>query len=127
MTNPNIAIKDRWVEAVFAGDRHTLHALADPDLQLYQPEGLPYGGTYRGVDGFFDFLDRFTAAYDLEALEPTGVYVEANDPDRLVLGFRISGVLRSSGKAFASPQLEAWDFRDGRIVSIRVMWFTLPE
>lgn len=126
MENSNVAIKDRWVEAVFAGDKDTLRELADPELELHQPPGTPYAGIYRGSDGFLEFLDRFTAAYDLESLEQTALYVEQSDPDRLALGFHIRGVLRDSGRAFESPQFECWDFRDGRIVKITVFWFQPP-
>jgi ketosteroid isomerase-like protein len=126
MKNPNIAVKDRWVEAVFAGDREAIRQLADPDFELYQSPGLAYEGVYKGVDGFFDFLDRFLAAYELESLEPTALYVEQTDPDRLALGFQIKGRLRASGKRFESPQLECWDFRNGKVVRIRVFWFQMP-
>jgi ketosteroid isomerase-like protein len=126
MENPNIAIKDRWVEAVFAGDRDTLCRLADPALELHQPPGTPYEGVYRGPDGFLEFLDKFMAAYELESLDQTALYVEQSNPDRLAIGFHIKGTLKATGQAFASPQFECWDFRDGRIVAIRVFWFAPP-
>jgi len=126
MANPNIAIKDRWVEAVFSGDREILSSLAAPGMKLYQPEGLPYSGVYEGVDGFFDFLDKFMAAYDLESLDQTALYVADENPDKLAIGFHIKGTLRSSGNSFESPQFETWNFRDGKIEEIRVFWFTLP-
>ena len=125
--NPNIAIKDRWVEAVFAGDKDTIRELIDPEFELHQPPGLAYEGVYRGVDGFFDFLDRFLAAYDLESLEPTALYVEQSDPDALALEFQIKGILRATGTRFESPQFECWNFRDGKVVSIRVFWFRIPR
>ena len=126
MGNPNVAIKDRFVEAVFSGDHDTLRALIDPSFELHQPDGLPYEGIYKGSDGFLNFLDKFMAAYDLESLDETALYVEDSNPDRLALGFHIKGRMKGDGRSFDSPQFETWDFRDGKLVNIRVFWYKLP-
>lgn len=124
--NPNIAIKDRFVEAVFSGDEATLRTLIHPDFTLHQPPGLPYEGDYAGADGFMVFLEKFMAAYELESLDQTALFIEQDDPNALVLGFDIKGTLSETGRPFVSPQLERWDYCDGQIVQIRVFWFTLP-
>lgn len=126
MQNPNVAIKDRFVEAVFSGDTETLRELIDPSFELHQPDGLPYEGTYNGAEGFLEFLEKFMTSYDLESLDQTALYIEENDPDRLALGFHIKGTLKSNGKQFESPQFETWDFKDGKLVNIRVFWYKIP-
>lgn len=125
MANPSLPIKDRFVAAVLSGDRDTVAKLMDPDFVLEQPRGLVYAGTYRGVDGFFDFLDRFAAAYDIESLENVNTFFGA-DPDLIVLEFRFRGLFKPTGERFDVSQFEPWYFRNGRVLKVRPHWFEMP-
>ena len=40
-------------------DRSALLATLHPDIVLYQPESLPYGGEWRGREAFGQWLDAF--------------------------------------------------------------------
>ena len=124
--NPNIAIKDRWVEAVLSGERDKVAELMDPDFTLQQPRGLAYAGLYRGPEGFFDFLDRFIAAYEIERLENVGTYL-GEDPDRIILEFAFKGVFKPTGEAFDTSEFEPWVFRNGKVLNIRTFWFEMPR
>lgn len=126
MPYDNIAIKDRFVAAVFAGDTATMRSLLDPAFELHQPPGLAYAGTYAGADGFMRFLEKFMTTYDIEALDNTDTYSSQN-PDRIVLEFRFAGKLKATGEKFDTPQLERWEFRAGKILRITVLWFAMPR
>lgn len=126
MANPNLAIADQFVAAVFAGDQATLRTLIDDNFLLKQDKNLPYGGEYRGADGFFTFLEAFGQAYEIEALEKTGTFVSNDDPNIIVFEFSFRGKLAESGIAFNTTMLEPWTFRNGKVIAITPHWFEVP-
>ncbi|MCB2077055.1 MAG: nuclear transport factor 2 family protein [Novosphingobium sp.] len=125
MTNPNVGVKDKWVEAVLSGDLDTVRTLCHPDFVLEQPKGLIYAGTYRGLDGFLLFLELFDDAYEIGKLENTRTFF-CDDPDVIVLEFAFHGTMKSTGEAFRTSQLEHWFFRDSMVLGVRPHWFEMP-
>ena len=126
MTNPNIAVKDAWVEAVLSGNTAAVAALVDPEFTLHQPRGLAYAGLYRGVEGFFDFFARFVATYEIEHLENVATFI-GDDPDVIVLQFAFRGVMKATGEKFDASEFESWRFRDGKVLEIKTYWFEMPR
>jgi ketosteroid isomerase-like protein len=126
MPNENLRIKDRFVAAVFAGDRGVMRDLLDASFELHQPPGLAYAGTYAGADGLLSFLGKFMATYEIGALNNTDSFLSEN-PDRAVLEFQFAGKVKSTGEKFNTTLLECWEFRQGKILRITVYWFAIPR
>jgi ketosteroid isomerase-like protein len=126
MPNNNIAIKDRFVAAVFSGDTATMRSLLDPSFEVHQPPGLAYAGSYPGADGFLSFLEKFMATYEIEVLNTTDTFVSDN-PDRIVLEFKFVGKMKSTGASFDTTLLECWEFRESKILRITVYWYAMPQ
>jgi len=120
--NPNLAIQEQFVTAVFAGDAGTIEALCAPDFELHEGSGLPFAGTYRGAAGFLEFLGVFNDTFDIEELAPVRTYVTHN-PDWLIGEMNLRATLRSSGQRFESSLLEMWQFRNGKVVAIKPHYF----
>lgn len=54
-----------------AVDRRSLLASLHPNIVLYQPESLPYGGQWQGREGFGRWLDAFVESWtDITPLNP---------------------------------------------------------
>jgi ketosteroid isomerase-like protein len=120
--NPNLAVIERFVGAVFSGDGEALKALCAPDFQLHEGSGLAFAGTYHGGEGFLRFLEIFGATFDIERLEPLRTYV-TDDPDYVVAEMDLRAVVKATGKVFASSLLERWRFRDGQVIEIAPHYF----
>lgn len=125
MANPNLSIADRFTKAVYAGDQTTLRSLLDDDFVLRQDRALPYGGVYKGADGFLSFLGEFSKTYEIEALEKTRTFV-ADDQDVIVFEFAFRGKQLKAGVKFDTTLFERWTFHDGKITSITPHWFEVP-
>jgi hypothetical protein len=121
-TNPNLAIQERFVAAVFAGDSATIEALAAPEFELHEGSGLPFAGVYKGAKGFLEFLGTFMATFDIEQLAPVRTY-HTSDPDFLACEFELRATVRATGKRFESTLVELWAFHDGKVVSIKPHYF----
>jgi ketosteroid isomerase-like protein len=120
--NPNLRIQKEFVSAVFAGDTNTIRSLCAPEFELHEGSGLPFAGTYRGADGFLEFLGVFNDTFDVEELAPVRTFT-TDDPDRLVGELNLRATLRANGKRFDSSLLEMWQFRNGKVVSIKPHYF----
>ena len=120
--NPNLRIQQQFVTAVFAGDTDTIRALCTPDFALSEGSGLPFVGTYRGAEGFLEFLGIFNETFEIEYLTPVRTYA-STDPDRLACEFDLRGVHRATGKLFESSLVELWHFRDGQVAAIKPHYF----
>jgi ketosteroid isomerase-like protein len=122
----NIQIKERFVSAVFAGDADTIRALTDEAFELREGSGLPFAGTYHGAEGFLEFLGLFNQTFDIERLEPVRSY-ESGDSDWLAFEFDLRATVRKTGRRFESTLVEIWNFRDGKVVSIKPHYFNSVE
>ncbi len=123
--NRNIIIQEQFVAAVFAGDADTIRALADPGFELIEGSSLPFAGTYRGADGFLEFLGIFNATFEIERLAPVRTY-QADDPDYIAFEFDLRGIYRATGKVFESTLIEVWKFKDGKVLSVKPHYFNSP-
>jgi uncharacterized protein len=120
--NSNLAIQEQFVTAVFAGDTATIEALCAPEFELHEGSGLPFAGTYRGAQGFLEFLGLFNDTLDIEYLTPVRTYT-TDDPDWLVGELNLRATLRATGKLFESSLMEMWQFRNGKVVAIKPHYF----
>jgi ketosteroid isomerase-like protein len=96
--------------------------VADPGFELHEGSGLPFVGTYRGTEGFLQFLEMFGQTFDIERLEPICSY-ESRDPDRIAFEFDLRATDRKTGQLFESPLIEIWKFKDGKVLGIKPHYF----
>jgi ketosteroid isomerase-like protein len=62
----NIAVVERFINALGAGDAEAGLALLDPNVQVSEPAGLPLGGEYDGLEAFLGFLQQVAATYEVK-------------------------------------------------------------
>jgi ketosteroid isomerase-like protein len=90
----------------------------DPEIEWQQAQGLPHGGTYRGVDevrrNIFDPLDE--EWWDDFSAVPTE-FLDAGG-EVVVLG-RYRGVAKGSGKQLDVPFVHVWTVRGEKAVRFR--------
>jgi ketosteroid isomerase-like protein len=106
----NVAVVRGFYEAV---DVPGMLELLDPQIEWRGPKSLPWGGTFRGHDGFREFL----AIVDDRIVEPRREqqrYIDA--------GERVVVLLRSIGRAKGGtgwdlPEVHVWTVRHGKAVS----------
>jgi ketosteroid isomerase-like protein len=125
MQNDNLAVMQRFKSAVASGDWPAIGALMDADFALYEPAALPYGGIHRGAEGFKSCLQKIKATFATTSLKPIRTYV-TDDPDHVVGEFVVHGKVVATGAEYSSAIFERWDFRNGKVVGIAVIWFDIP-
>jgi len=109
----NVTIVRRSYEAFARGDLDAVVADMDEAIEWQQAQGLPHGGTYRGLaevrENVFDPLDRdWWSAFSAVPDE----FLEAGD-EVVVLG-RYRGTAKQTGKPLDVPFVHIWSLRDGK-------------
>jgi uncharacterized protein len=113
-----VALVKRSYAAFERGDMDGVLGDMAPDIEWQQAQGLPHGGTYRGVDevrrNIFDPLDeQWWAEFSAEPTEflDTGGEV-------VVLG-RYRGIAKGTGKQLDVPFVHVWTVRGEKAVRFR--------
>jgi ketosteroid isomerase-like protein len=113
MARDNVDVIESAWEAFGKGNLEAAVALAGEEAELRIPETLPFGGVYRGPDGFRDYVDQLLASFgDFRA---TPEKVLGADDDHVVVVARTSGRTRG-GDRFEGRSVWIYKLRDGRVV-----------
>jgi uncharacterized protein len=103
----------RSYEAFARGDMDAVVADMHDDIEWEQAQGLPHGGSYRGLDqvrtAIFDPLDE--EWWDEFAADPHE-FLDAGG-EVVVLG-RYRGRAKGTGTKLDVPFVHVWSFRDGK-------------
>ena len=86
------------------------------DLEIWEPPGLPYGGTFRGHSGFLDFCARLGATWSRWR---DGEYVYADVGDMTFKENSFRAQCRTNGNTVEMHLVEVFYFRSSKIVGIR--------
>jgi ketosteroid isomerase-like protein len=82
-----------------AADRRELLATLHPDIVLYQPESLPYGGEWRGREAFGKWLDAFVQTWT--DITPTELAFYTCGDDTLIAVYGLLPKLNVEARAIA--------------------------
>lgn len=123
----NNEVKTRFVDALFRNDWEAMAPLVHPDFELREPAALPYGGTYKGLEGFRECWELIPqSSHRTEHLDTLRCHF-AEDPDSIVVELEFRGSRKDTGEKFASKVMEQFEFRDGLISAITLFWFNIPQ
>ena len=118
MSQENVEIARAAIEAWSAGDMEALRALYHPDIIVRTVEGWPEPGPYVGRDAVIREWKRQREAFDANALEIVGDYIDVGD--RVV----VRVIWRGAG---AGPEADIevtslLTVRDGMVLATELFW-----
>ena len=118
MSQENVKIVRRLIEAGHGGNFSMFLESIDPEIEVEASLGGDLDGTYRGPADLTEMLRAFWDEFDdhrteVEECIPTG--------DDVVLGVRFYGRGKSSGVEIDWPAWHVWTLRDGKAVRWRLL------
>jgi uncharacterized protein len=116
VSQENVQIVKRAIEAFSRGDADAFADLTTPDLEWKVGLGAVEGEIFRGREGVETYFGRLGSAWDEFRLVPDE-FRDLGDVV-LVLG-RLEGRGRGGGVPVDSPVGAVWDLRDGEIWRLR--------
>ncbi len=120
MSRSNKDIVREFMATARRGDVETLRALFHPEFRIVEADGLPYGGTRRGVEGLLGLVHEVFSTWKDCRVEVRQLVAE---DDCVIVLAEMSGVGRADPQPFRVPIAELYRFEDGRIVEIRPFYF----
>lgn len=91
-----------------------------PDVELYQADALPYGGTWRGHKGLTQFFLSMGRVW--ESFEMVEQEFLATGETAVVLT-QVRARARATGRELSFPILQAITVKDGRITEVRPFYW----
>lgn len=107
----NVAVVRGFYEAA---DVPAMLEFLDPQIEWRGPESLPWGGIFRGHDGFREF-SAIVADRIAKVRREKQQYLDAGE--RVVVLLRSVGRPKG-GTGWDVPEVHVWRLRDGRAVSM---------
>jgi uncharacterized protein len=116
MSQENVEIVRRALDAFSSGDAGSFAALTTPDLEWKTGLGAVEGEVFRGHEGVQRYFGRLGSAW--EEFRFLAEEYRDRDDTVLVLG-HLEGRGRGGGVPVISPVGAVWDLRDGLIWRLR--------
>jgi ketosteroid isomerase-like protein len=114
----NVDIVKRSYDAFSRHDMEGVMGDMHPEIVWHQAQGLPHGGTYRGLDevkrNIFDPLDA--EWWDEFAADPEE-FLDAGS--QVVVVGRYRGTAKETGKQLDVPFVHIWTLEDERAIQFR--------
>ena len=123
----NVAVKQKFVDALFRNDWNEMAQCVTDDVELREPDALPFGGVYKGLDGFKQCWEKIPkVSHVTESIETLHTYL-TEDPDHMWV--ELDCVMRrlDNGEKFRDIVMEKFEFRDGKISAIVLNWYNIPD
>jgi ketosteroid isomerase-like protein len=117
-SNANRELVQKMLAAYMTGDDDTLQAILDPGGEIYGDPGIVNSGTYRGYDGFRQWVQQWEEAWE-EINYELGEMIDVGD-SIVVVPVHVVG--RGAGSGVEIDSVFGWlyEFRDGRAVRFHV-------
>jgi ketosteroid isomerase-like protein len=108
-------IQDAY-DAMASGNVKGFLGILDPQIEVREPDALPYGGVYRGIDELLGMFAKAAPILDSSRMVVAELIAEG---DNVVALLRIP-LRDGSGESLIC---EHWRLRDGKAVQLQVFWF----
>lgn len=118
MSNNNTAIVEAVYATVAARDLEALREYITPGSTFVEPDDLPYGGIYRGFDGFLEMCRKFA---DVWADPQIVVRKLISEGAQVVALVATSGIV--NGTRLAVNVAEVWTLAERKVVSVEIYYF----
>jgi ketosteroid isomerase-like protein len=118
MAQTNAELLRRAVEFSNVGDVESALDVLDPELELHTPFSSVTGEPYRGIPGYRKWRAEITDQF--EKWETNIDEIRALSDDRLIGVGSVHARGRGSGIEFDQPAAGLVDFREGRVLRVRI-------
>ena len=112
MAQDNVDVIEAAWDAFGRGDVEAAAGIADPSAEIAIPETLPWGGTYRGPDGFMEFIGKVRENF--EDFQAVPEKILGADDDHVIVIAKASGRTKS-GSPFDGRAVWVYRLQGGKM------------
>jgi ketosteroid isomerase-like protein len=115
MSQENVAVVRSADNAFSSGNVQTIFDLLHPEIEIYQSEGVPCGGKYKGHQEIGNFFEKLTETIE-SRVEPDQ-FID-DEAGHVVAVGHTRGRVRATGREFDVPAVHVWTIREGKAVKV---------
>ena len=112
----------RFVRALLEKDFETSSALLHPEVVFHEPNGLPYGGSWEGMEGIAALFQKILSEYSFEVVDAD----VADAGDRILVEAKIEFTSNRSGASMTQTIAEIYRVQDGKIIEDWIFYHDIP-
>jgi ketosteroid isomerase-like protein len=116
----NLRIVKKMLENGILGRWDVVRPFVADDFVCYLPEGLPYGRTYHGWQGYKDVLGEVLKFWTDVKFGPNQF---AAADDTVIILSHIHGRIAKTRREVSMPLAETWVLEAGKVISITAFYF----
>lgn len=109
-------------KAFLSRDMAAVDAAIHPDFVITEAAGLPYGGVYRGLDGWHKLIENIVGTWDDFSTEFNEIIGEP-DADRFAALHTLHGRSKKTGRSVSVKVFELWALKDGKAIECLPFYF----
>lgn len=117
----NIETVQYALNNALVGNIEILQPVISDDFVIYEAEGLPFGGVFRGMEGYIQCMTGINSFWTNKNLAPPE-FVPAGD-NRILMLSHFEGDITKNGEHVSMPTVSIWTFKDGKIETVRPFFF----
>jgi ketosteroid isomerase-like protein len=117
MSSKNLETLKSFFSTVTLGDLDAAAQYLHGDFVAFEPSSLPWGGVWRGRDGWLAMLRK---VQDNIVFESSGDEQFLEAPDTIAVALTVVYTSRATGASHTTPLVEIFGFDDGLVARIDV-------
>lgn len=115
----NIKIAEAAYAANERGDADGFTASFTPDTEIHEAESLPYGGIYKGAEGFPTVIGKVLEHFSVLKFTKHNIIASG---DNVVAWGALDLTGRNTGISVTIPLIEIWTIVDGKTQKLQVVY-----
>lgn len=115
VTDENVKIVRTMAANGILGRWGIVRQYVSDDLVMHVPPSLPFGGDYRGWDGYLQMFNALGAFFT--DLSPAEAQFAACG-DRVIVMTTLSGLIAKNRRPISFPITAIWEVKNGKVVDI---------
>lgn len=119
--NRNIEVVQTALKAALAGEYDRLLAVIGEDFVIYEAESLPFGGIFRGIQGYIECMRGLNDFWANKGLAAPEFFAVGDDTVLIISMF--DGYIKKNSQHVTMPTISLWKLREGRVHSARPFFF----
>jgi ketosteroid isomerase-like protein len=120
----NLQIVQTLLANGHAGRWDIVRPLVADDVVLHVPKGLPFGGDYRGFEGYKEILGKIGGFFTELKGGPREFATVGN---KVIVMSTLSGRIAGNGRPISFPLTDIWELEDGKVREITAFYYDTRE
>lgn len=119
----NDQLASEYLTYIFTGKFDLAGKMVAPEALYLPPQGLPYGGTYKGFGEWTKLFMKMGSYFDLEMVASPQVFTSQEDSKKVMCSIKIKFTSRKKKKELTMDIIDVLIFENGKIIQMQPFYY----